>query len=214
MYNKELFNKICNVNCPFAELEEFCATIDKKEFDLETPFEKYYSVDTLILAIKKYQSKGIDAKYLAHWMNAYNWLIMGGFKIKYKDESVSLKEFLIWRISDWIDSLSFFDDSDDWYNLEEYKTAFKVLDKVLQELDHCRAVFAKDDENYNYNDVVVLITNDTDKYFVKLYGELDYDNDKIDFEKVEYSYLDSQAAQLYNSGYQELIYFNWENEED
>lgn len=211
MFNRHLFAKICDVSCSFNELEEFVIDIDKKEFDLQNPFEKYYSVDKIILAIEKYQANEIDAKFLAYWMNAYNWIIMGGFKIEKKDESISLKEFLIWTISDWLDSLSFFNVDNDWYNLEDYKNAYKVFDLVLQDINHCKAVFA--DYGDNEGDAVVLIRNDNSKYYIKVYGELDYNNEMISFEKVEYAYLDNQAKQLLNLGYQELKYGNWEDED-
>ena len=62
MYNKELFEKICSVSCSFEELESFVSGIDKREFDLDSPFEKYYNVDKIISAIGKYQSKEIGAR--------------------------------------------------------------------------------------------------------------------------------------------------------
>lgn len=213
MFNKDLFNRICNVSCSWEELKEFVIAIDKKEFDVENPFEKYYSVDRIISAIEKYQAKQINAKFLAYWMNAYDWIIMGGFKIEYEDESVALKDFLIWTIADWLDSLSFFDDSDDWYNLEEYKNTYKVLDSVLQDLPTCKAVFSElDEEDFTQEDaVVVLIMNDKAKYFIKVYGDLDYNNEKVKFEKIKAIDLKKRAQQLLDFGYKELKYCNWED---
>ncbi len=136
---------------------------------------------------------------------------MGGFKIEEEDKSISLNDFLIWEISDWIDGLSFLDDFKNAYNLEDYKLAYRVLDSVLQDLGHCTAVFAE--HGYNENEVVVLITNDSAKYFIKVYGELDYNNDVINFDKIKDTDLESRAKQLLNSGYQELVYFNLEDED-
>lgn len=210
MYNQKLFDKICSVSCSFGELKEFVTNIDKKEFDLHNPFEKYYSVQSIIFAIEKYQSKEIDAKFLAYWMNAFNWIIMGGFKDNIDDEGVTLKEFLIWTITDWIDSLSFFDDTNDFYNLEDYKNVYKVLDSVLQDIDQCKAIFTEYD--CSEDAVVVLITNDVAEYFIKVYGELDYNNDVIYFEKVESDYLKDKVNDLHNLGYRELKYYNWDDE--
>lgn len=210
MYNKKLFSDICDLSCSFEELKDFLIDINKKEFDLESPFDKYYSVKRIISAIERYQSKEIDGKFLSYWMNAYNWIIMGGFKVNKYDECNSLKKFLILTIIDWIDSLSFFDDNDDWYNLEDYKNIFIVLDSVLQDIDQCNAVFTESD----YSDVamVVLITNDASKYFIKVHGELDYNDDKIDFEKVDSTYLENRIKHLNNLGYKELKYCNWDDE--
>ena len=204
MYNKCLFEKICNVSCSFAELEKFVSDMSKEEFDLENPFEKYYNVEAIISAIEKYQSNQISTSFLAYWMNAYNWIIMGGFKIDNSDESISLKEFLIWTISDWLDSLSFFNWGEEYYNLEDYKNTYRVLDSFWKDIGQCEAVFAED--GYNDDDVVVLITNNNSKSFARIYGELDYNNEAIDFEKVEPSCLENRAKQLNDSGYKELKY--------
>lgn len=211
MYNKDLFEKICNLTCSFDELKDFVTAIDKKEFDLDNPFAKYYNVDRLIAAIEKYESKEIDEKYLAYWMNAYNWIIMGGFKFGQDDDTVSAKEYLIWQIVDWIDGLSFFDTGFD-YDLEKYKTAFKVLDLVLQDIDKCKVVFAE--YGWNEDDVVALVTNYAAKYFVKVYGRLDYNDNTILFEKIDLDDLTARAENLCKIGYQELKYTDWEYEDD
>lgn len=213
MNNKDLFNKICNVSCLFNELEDFCIDINKKEFDLDNPFEKYYSVDRIISAIEKYQSKIIDAKFLAYWMNAYNWIIMGGFKSAEAEKYIPLKQILIWEITDWIDSLSFFDDSDDLYNLEGYKATFKVLDLALQEAERCQAVFAMENEEDDGcgADIIVLITNEDSKYFIRLYTDI---NDATDYlDKIDSSTMADRVEQLLKLGYQELQCGCW-NDED
>ena len=212
MFDKELFNKICDVNCDWGELEKFVINIYKKEFDLSNALEKYYKVDRIICAIEKFQSKKINAKFLAYWSNAYDWIINSGFKIENNDKSISLKEFLVFEISDWLDSLSFFDDSDDWYNLEEYKTTFRVLDSVLQDIDNCEAIFAvdadEDDEDYDYyaHDVAVLIKNVNAKYFIKVFTDCIYPDDNVLFSKVPLTELENQAIQLQKQGYRELKY--------
>ena len=212
MFDKELFKKICDVSCEFDELKKFTNKIDKKEFDLDNAFEKYYKVERIICAIEKYQAKKIDAEFLAYWSNAYNWIIMSGFKIENGDKSVSLKELLIFEISDWLDGLSFFDGDDDFYDLEEYKTTFKVLDSVLQDIDSCEAIFAldpdEDDGDYDYyaHDVEVLIKNDNAQYFIKIHTDCIYPDDNVLFTQVKPEELGNQATQLQKQGYRELKY--------
>lgn len=210
MYDRALFERICDLTCTFTELNEFVIGIDKKEFDTDAPFEKYYRADRLTAAIEAYQNKQIDANFLAQWMNAYDWIIMGGFQIK-ESRKVTLRDFLIWTISDWIDALSFFDGDDEWYRLEKYIQAFQVLDAVLQQLNDCSAVFAQ--HGYNDDDVVVLIVNNSAKCFIKVYGELDFRRAARDFKKVEFSDLENQAKKLSESGYRELLYSLWEEED-
>lgn len=204
MFDKKLFDKICNITCTFGELKEFCNDIDKKEFDLENPFDKYFRVDRIISVIEKYQSKEINARFLSYWMNAYDWIIMGGFKIEEDDKSISLKEFLVWVLTDWLDSLSFFDSEADCYNLEEYKRTFQVLSMLLTDVNQCEAVFAEYGDNED--EVVVLITNIESGYFIKVYGEQDYSNYVIDFTKVNYDELINRTNRLLDLGYQEIKY--------
>ena len=220
MFNKDLFDKICNVNCSFEELEQFVVEMHKKEFDLDNPFEKYYSVDRVISAIEKYQSKQVGAKYLAYWMSAYDWIIMGGFKIGYAENGISLKEFVIWEIADWLDGLSFFEDSDDWFDLEKYKTVFKVLSRVFEDIDDCEAVFAQtgsDGEEYDEEDddddcVVVLAVNNVQKYYIKIYGQLNFTDIKTNFSQIDFAELNRKAENLQKNGHTELKYYTFNHQ--
>lgn len=213
MYNKELFDKICNVSCPPDELKNFVTALSEKEFDLDNPFEKYYNVNRIISAIEKYQSKEIDAQFLTNWMCAYNWIIMGGFETTEADKYIPLKQILIWEISDWLDGLSFFDDSDDLYNLEGYKATFQVLDLVLKEAKRCQAVFAmENDEDYDCGaDIIILITNEDSKYFIRLYTDIFDATDYL--ERVDYHTMTDKASQLLALGYKELEYGSWYNDD-
>jgi len=219
MFDKELFKKICDVSCEWGELEKFVIHIDKKEFDLDNAFDKYYKAENIIHAIEKYQAKEIDAKFLAYWANAYDWIIMSGFKIESDDRSVSLKELLTFEVSDWLDSLSFFDDGEEYYNLEEYKNVFNVLYSVLQDVDDCEAVYAldadEDDEvsEYYEHDVEILIKNDNAKYFIKVYTDCIYPDDNVLFPRVSPEELEDQATRLQNQGYRELSYVIYADEE-
>ena len=215
MYNKEMFKKICNVACSFEELEDFTIKIDKKEFDLEKPFEKYYDLKKILFAIQRYEKKEIDDKFLAYWMNAFNWIIMGGFKIKPKDNSITFKEWLEWEICDWLDSLSFFDASEDWYHLEDYKTAFAVLDKIYRNSNDWDRVFAHTDEwGDNDDDVLVLAYNNKLHEFVKLYAELNYLELDVKIPRVEFNEIEKKIQKLQEKGYRKLKYGNWDEKEN
>ena len=203
MYNQELFEKVCNVECSPYELEKFIAAIDKMDFDLESPFEKYYSLDKILNAIQKYQAGEINAKYLANWMSAYNWIIMGGFPIE-EQGRIGLREFMMRQLVDWLDSLSYFENENGRYNLDPYKNVFGVLDLILFDLDLCEAVFAPHGENEN--SVVVLVKNKKAKYFVRLQGELDYMHETITMEQTTWMNLEMQAQALMSEGYSEFKY--------
>ena len=207
MYNKDLYNKIINASCSFEELELFISDIDKKEFDLDNAFEKYYDVEKILYAINRYENKEVDDKYLAYWMNAYNWIIMAGFKIESKNNEISFLDWVVWEISDWLDSLSFFDDSDDWFNLDDYKNSFKIIDGICKNINEWDCVFAHTDEwGGNDDDVVLLVVNDKTKELVKIYASLDYLNERVDFPRIEEDEFEKKIKQLKKVGYQELRY--------
>ena len=212
MYDKKLFEKICNVTCSFEELEPFVIDINKKEFDLDNPFEKYYDLQTILLAIHRYEKGEVSDRYLAYWMNAYNWIIMGGFKIETENNSITFKEWLEWEICDWLDSLSFFDETKEWFKLDKYKKAFTVLSKVYCNIKGWNSVFSEEEGSYNEDDVVVLAYNDKTKEFVKIYGQLDYYCLDVEFPKIECNELENQMKELKEKGYQQLKYGAWEEE--
>ena len=207
MYNKELFDKIINATCTFEELETFVINIDKKEFDLDKAFEKYYNVERILYAIRRYENKEIDDRYLSYWMNAYNWIIMAGFKIESENNEISFQDWVVWEISDWLDSLSFFDDSDEWFNLEDYKNSFIIIDKIYKNLNDWKCLFAHTDEwGDNEDDVVLLAVNYKAKELVKMYGNLDYLNEVVKIDRIELEEVEKEIERLKKQGFVELKY--------
>lgn len=215
MYNKELYGKIINVSCSFEELESFVSDISKKEFDIDNAFEKYYDLERILFAISRYENKEINDKYLAYWMCAYNWIIMAGFRAGNENVGITFQEWVLWEISDWLDSLSFFDDSDDWFNLDDYKNSFRIIDEIYKNLNDWECIFAHTDEwGDNDDDVVLLTINNKAKKFVKIYASLNYLNEKVDFPRIEEDELGKKIKQLKKVGYQELRYGLFDEKEE
>ena len=215
MHNKELYGKIINVSCSFEELESFVSDISKKEFDIDNSFEKYYDLERILFAISRYEKKEINDKYLAYWMCAYNWIIMAGFRAGNENVGITFQEWVLWEISDWLDSLSFFDDSDDWFNLDDYKNSFRIIDEIYKNLNDWECIFAHTDEwGDNDDDVVLLTINNKAKKFVKIYASLDYLNEKVDFPRIEEDELGKKIKQLKKVGYRELRYGLFDEKEE
>lgn len=207
MYDKELSDKIISVSCTFEELEAFVINIDKKEFDIDNAFEKYYDAERILYVIRRYENKEISDKYLAYWMDAYNWIIMAGFRTEQENKEIVFKNWLVWKISDWLDSLSFFDDSEDYITLGDYKNSFLIMDKIYKSIDEWKCVFAHTDEfGDNEDDVVLLAVNNKTKEFVKIYGNLDYLKEEVKIEKIEADELKKEVEQLKKQGFNELKY--------
>lgn len=209
MFEKKLLEKICEAKCSIKELEDFVYNIDKKDFDLDYPFEKYYDLNRIITMIEKYQNNLISAKYLAYWMNAYNWIIMGGFKIEDNDNHITLKRFIICLICDWLDSLSFFNYCGE-YELEKYKESFKSLNRVYLDCAECSAVFTPYGNN---DDICVLVVNEKSSYFVVLYDELDYVNSKCDIRLSDIDSIKDEIKRVNKIGYTRLAYGIFNNKD-
>ena len=133
MFDKAMLEKICSLKCTCDELKRFNSKIEKREFDVDNCFEKYYSLGSILKCIQLYKDKRITAKHLANWCNAYDWIVMGGFKGKANDENeknIDVASILIWDISNWLDGLSFFDP--EFHDLDEYIANFRVLDSIYK----------------------------------------------------------------------------------
>ena len=107
MYDKELIESVCDLSCNYKELLVKHGNQTKIEYDCDNPFEKYYSLNTILGTIEKYRKRKITDKELSHWACIYDWIINGGFSDKVKFAPTK-KTYVIYEISDWLDSLSFF----------------------------------------------------------------------------------------------------------
>ena len=218
MITKELIEKVVCAECLKEEMSQVLNFLqNRKNYEglefLKNSFEKYYNLARIINTIRKYENKEIDDRYLAYWMCIYNWIIMADEWANVPIEEITFKTWVVWEISGWLDSLSFFDDSDDFYNLEEYKKTFEVLDKIYNNLEGWNRVFAHTDEwGDNDDDVVVLTFNDKTKEFVRIGSQLDYLNNKVAFERVELDELKRRVDALKKLDYKELEYGVWHDE--
>jgi hypothetical protein len=165
MFDQELFEKITSCQCSEEELEAFCIDIDQKEFDTENAFTKYYRFDYILHCITLYQNKKISQTYLARWAYAYNWIIMGGFEGGDINNPLSVKKLLIWNISDWLDSLIFFDKKYDI--IDYYIQNFKKLDYLYQTESQWRMIYKIEDPCAT--DYTFLLINDSTKQYHKIF---------------------------------------------
>lgn len=207
MYNKEEFDKIIKGTCPFDELEAFVSDIHQKEFDTDNAFEKYYNIQIILSVIQRYENKEIDDEYLSCWMHAYNWIIMAGFKTESENKEFSFHDWVEWEISNWLDGLTWFDDSTDEFNIEEYKNSFIIINKIYENLNDWDCLLAHTDECGELEDIVALLAiNYKAKEFVKMYGDLSYLDEDVEIEKMEFDELKKKIEQLKLQGFSELRY--------
>ena len=212
MFDRELFGKICSVTCTFQELENFVSGINKKEFDLDNAFEKYYALDRILHAIQRYEEKEITDRFLAYWACAYNWILMAGFKTETtKTTEIAVKDVLVYEISDWLDSLSFFDEGEEWFDVNEYKEVFRALDEIYQNLAEWEFEYALTQEFRDDGYDILLLCINTKKtlylkIFVDCYGEYRI-NGQDPWREED---IDKAIQSLQSNGYQEMPFGSWE----
>lgn len=201
MYNKEMFEKICNVECSFEELESFVVGIDKKEYDFDDAFEKYYRIESILKAIWRYHNNEVNELYLAYWADAYNWIINSSFNVQ--RHAVSLKDIVKRDISDWLDSLSFFNEGDVFLKTD-YKTAFKMLDYLYQTIDEWEGFYAYEAIDEESFDSAMLFVNHKTKEFTVRYDHVMRFDVKKDIKEVSKKELNEEIMSLRQCGYCKL----------
>ena len=210
MFDKKMYEKIFTVSCTFEELEIFVVDIDKKEFDLDNAFERYYSLNYILLAIQKYKAKQISDKFLAYWACAYNWIISAGLDFQSKTNH-KIKEIIAFEISDWLDSLSFFDEDEEVCDIENYINVFSTLDKIYNSINDWEFEYAPTNEFCDENgDIWLLLINIKGGLFLKLFHEGYGDYSVENQEPWSEDDIDKAIQSLKANGYKEMPYTNYD----
>lgn len=198
MFNQDFFEKVCRVECTFDELE--AKELIEMEFDYEKPFEKYYKLDRILLAIQKYQKHSITAQYLAYWANTYNWIINGGFKTEEKKTKSSLEQIILWEISDTLDALSFFDGKK-YYNLKWFSNVFSTLDLILHSFEKWQVYYVFS----SYGNAYILLTNEELLRYVLFEPSYEEEDEILhDFEKLETEEMKQKIKSLKKLHFKDL----------
>ncbi len=208
MYNKELFERVCNLTCTFEDVYIDASSL---EYDKKSPFKKYYNLDTIINAITKYKNKEWTDLFLSHWACLYLWIISGGFDDDIDEDLSEVEYFIKETITDNLDGLSFIDDNyvydkqnqidlDKW--IEEYKTLDKMLKSASKLVGYTAMIGEYDDikdERY-----VLLINNESKEYSL-IY--VFYDNLENDiFTEISRDDFIAKEKDLVKKGYKLLHY--------
>ena len=210
MFDKNMYKKIHTVSCTLEELKNFVSGIDKKELDLNNAFQKYYSLECILSAIKKYKAKQISDKYLAYWACAYNWIVSAGFCFQ-SEINHKIQEVLIFEISDWLDSLSFFDETEEVCDIEKYISVFSTLDKIYKNINDWEFEYAPTNEFCDESgDIWLLLINLKEGLFLKLfhdgYGDYSIENQ----EPWSEDDINKAIQSLKANGYKEMPYTNYD----
>lgn len=193
MYDKELIERVCNLTCTKNDVVRNQTTI---HYDIEYPFKKYYSIDALIGAFKKYLSKEWDDILLSHWACIYCWILSGGFSIELKEDLNSFEEFFMETLTWSLDGLSFFQDDlleEGTKEVFDWIEFYKNLDDVWQTRNDWHCVYAMPEEYNKLNEdyYIVLINDKTKKYMIMYSNWL-----QIGFEDEHFKYVSKKDFKI------------------
>lgn len=195
MFEKELIERVCNLTWTKEDIARDITTI---KYDPEFPFEKYYSMQTIIAAINKYLSKEWDDKMLSHWACIYNWIIRGGFYENRKENFNSFETFLVDVISWDLDGLSFFDEEHEFegaFELDKRIAFYENFDHIWQTRGQWSCFYALVGELTEENgSQYVLIFNDNTKEYMILCCD-----------HIENGYQDERIHFIENKAFMELV---------
>ena len=211
MCDTSWYKGILNITVSQEELENICAQLDEKEYDIDNSFEKYYDLNLILKAIEKCENKEISGVYLANWCNVYNWIITAkmsvNLEIECKSTQEGFKECVQNEISQLLDSLSFFDDdkeSKKYYNLKKFKNWFKLYDELYQKVNELE-IFEYSVTDWDGEDCCVFVVID---HKTKTFSKITYIEDedvccKYKENKPIFMQIDAQIEDLKNKGYKQ-----------
>ena len=91
MYDKDFIERVSNLTCSIDDIFRGLATIN---YDYKYPFNKYYNVNSIIGALKKYANKEWNKKVLCRWAEQYKYILMGGLHKKRVENFTEIEKFL------------------------------------------------------------------------------------------------------------------------
>ena len=138
---------------------------------------------------------------------------MSGFKLSYyrEKDNRSIKEIVVDEISDWLDSLSFFNESEEWFDINDYVEVFSTLNEIFKNLHIWKLEYAPTNKFCEENgDVWILFINTQKGTYLKIcyegYGDYTIEKQAPWLE----DNIDKAIQSLKANGYQEMPYGKWE----
>lgn len=209
MYNAQQLQDICNLDCSRDEISRFCAKARKQKVRQNNSFDKYYDLNTILLALIKFEQGEVGELDMLYWAEAYHHLIADGVKVEH-GQRVTLRQYVKQIIVDSVyDLVNYFDNYDKQYSvsINSYKLRFCVLDYVLRDVDNCKAMFSR--QNARDRFPIALIVNDDKEYYIEqLYYFGDWDPDvsenRTEFNEISMRNAKKRLARMRQLGYTDL----------
>ncbi len=206
MLYKDLCEKICNVTCTLEELKAFSNIKNKKDFPIDVSF----NLNSVLKCLDLYEKGVVSSNFVANWATAYDSIITLELDVRFDDKKekfVSLKDLLIWKTTDWLDSLGFFDDIEP-YNSSYFKRAFATLDYIYKVQEKWTVYFSFGTGLWYGDEVFILLVNDSENLYE--YFSVDFCFDFFDFKNriIENAHplenFENMKSKLIKNGYKRL----------
>ncbi len=205
MFDKKSFEMFSSFKYSDEELVTFIKNVKTILFDIDNPFEKFFSVKVVKKCIKMYLDKRISLKYFNHFLVAYEYVISGGYN-DVSDNVFSIKEMAVCGILDVLDSFLVYID-----NKEEtsyYIKYLKTLESVYKNYDKWEVYYSTPNryyDNLEVNDIHFVLKNKNKKVYVKVYVDyFDTDIYRLDNSFIKVDNACDLEKQLKQQKYKEL----------
>ena len=163
--------KICNADCSYDELYDFCERKGNIDVKCANSFQFYYDLSYILNVFNKFNSKKINARFIAYWSNAYRKILLSRYPVKvHKEGKISLKYYIQSQIIELLDNLSYFDlgkhNKED--ELYDYENDFTFYDTLLNWLNEANIYYYIADESSHKVNSLFLFINNNEKKFARL----------------------------------------------
>ena len=213
---KEIFKKLCDVDCTLEEIVEFS---DNRGRNTPDYFKEYYNLESILKCLNLYYSGKISSKYLSEWAFAYSMILNGhqSFRVySMPEEKYSLKkllEILILAILGYIDEYDF---ETKWgeteKSLRRYEKILTALDKAYTNIDDWSAFYRHEtyinesDEEEEIEEIILLCVNHkTKEFFTAKDAENYYEEDEVALIRLIPDSFEDKINKLANSGYTNIL---------
>ena len=212
MFDKKFMKRICDLSCSKRDVGR---KRKKIKFDEDNPFKKYYNIETIVGAIKKYLSNEWDVQMLSKWAFIYCCILLGGH-IDYEntiDDANTIERFVINTIIFYFSGLYTFDaeaedmeaDEIDKCMLEAIQQ-YESYDNIWQNRNNLAAIYSKSSGEEVDSIYIALVNHTSKEYLITTTTSL---NLKPGFEDEYFEFVTKEEHikkidQLINAGYKSL----------
>ena len=213
---KEMFKKLCDVDCTLEEIVEFS---DDRGRNTPDYFKEYYNLESIFKCLNLYYDGKISSKYLSEWAFAYSMILNGhqAFQAyRMPEERYSLKKLLEIHILALLGYIDEYDFETKWgeneKSLRRYEKILTALDKVYTSIDDWSALYRyetyinESNEEEEIEEIILLCMNHKTKEFLTVKdSENYYEENEVALIHLTPDAFEGKINELVDSGYTNIL---------